>query len=623
MLLSKETKLVAAFDHRHIFLDPHPEPHAAWAERKRIFDLPRSSWADYNPDLISKGGGIFARSAKEIPLSPEVKALSGLTKDRVTPVELIRALLVADVDLLFFGGIGTFVKSSTQAHADVGDRTNDAVRVNGRELRALVVGEGANLGVTQLGRVEYARKGGRINTDAIDNSAGVDTSDHEVNIKILMSGPLRRGGISDAERDSLLTFMAEDVANLVLKDNYDQTRALSVAESTAARDLDASARFIRELERLGKLDRGVEMLPSDEAIRALALENKGLTRPELAVLLAYAKLDLFHEVGTSELTQEDYFSGLLAAYFPPLAVEDFRDELSRHRLAREIIATQLVNRMVNLAGPLFAHRMRELSNAELWQTARAYALADGVFALEALAGRIAELDLKVPAGIQSAMMVDIAELLRRLGLWFIVQLPEGADVASTVETYRTGFLALRGHFSELVSPLEREATEARLARLKESGVPKDVAEDAAILPLLAAVPEIVLLSEAEEVAPQEAAHAYFAVGGLIGLDRLRALAGDIALADHWDRLALRRIVDDLYAAQRLLAGDALRGYAEAKAAAVAGGENAITAWVERRAPEIERTSNFLRELERGGEPTIAKLALANSQIQKLAATASH
>jgi glutamate dehydrogenase len=628
MLLSKETKLVAAFDHRHIFVDPNPEPHAAWAERKRMFDLPRSSWADYNTALISQGGGVFPRTAKEIALSPEMKALTGLSKDKVTTVELIRAILTAEVDLLFFGGIGTFVKSSAQAHGDAGDRTNDALRVNGRDIRALVVGEGANLGVTQLGRVEYAReggaegKGGRIDTDAIDNSAGVDTSDHEVNIKILMSGPLRRREISDADRDSRLTFMAEDVANLVLKDNYDQTLALSVSESTAARDLDASTRFIRELERQGKLDRQVEMLPSDAGIRALARDGKGLTRPELAVLLAYAKLDLFEEVAQSELTQEEYFSTLLADYFPKLAVEHFRGELNRHRLAREIIATQLVNRMVNLAGPLFAHRMRELSNAELWRTARAYALADGVFGLEALAAQIAALDLKVPASVQTGMTADIAELLRRLGLWFIVQLPDGSDVASTVETYRAGFLALKGHFSELVSALEKEATEARLERLERASVPTDIAEDVAILPLLSALPEIVLLSEDRGVAPTEAARVYFAVGGLIGLDRLRSLAGAITLNDHWDRLALRRIVDDLYSAQRLLACDALRTGSDAKPAASSGSAPLVVAWAERRKAEIDRARSFLTELERGGEPSIAKLALANSQIQKLAAASS-
>ncbi len=550
MLCSQETKLLAAFDHRHIFVDPSPEPHAAWAERQRLFDLPRSSWADYNAKLISQGGGVFPRSAKEIVLSDEMKRLSGIAKDRVTPAEFIRALLSADVDLLFFGGIGTFIKSSVQSHADAGDRASDSLRVNGRDVKARVVGEGANLGATQLGRIEYAReggpeaKGGRIDTDAIDNSAGVDTSDHEVNIKILMSGSLRRGELSAAERLSMLTAMTEDVARLVLKNNYDQTLVLSVAELTASRDLDAAARFMRDLERRGTLDREVEYLPSDEAIRALLRDGRGLTRPELAVLLAYAKLDLSHAIEQSELPGDAHFDALLKDYFPPLAAKRFGGELKQHRLAREIVATELANRTVNLAGPLFAHRMRELSNAPLWSSARAFALADGVFHLSDLKARICALDLKISAQIQNSMMADIAELLRRIGLWFIVQLPTD-DMNETVRTYGAGFAALKGRFSTLVSHLEAGAAETRIAALQKAGVPLDVAEDVAVLPLLAAVPEIVLLAQTRGVSPTEAARVYFAMGALVGLDRLRALAGRIVTADHWDRLALRRIIDDL------------------------------------------------------------------------------
>jgi glutamate dehydrogenase len=622
MLCSKETKLLAAFDHRHIFVDPSPEPHAAWAERKRLFDLPRSSWADYDAKLISQGGGIFPRSAKEIVLSDEMKRLSGIAKDRVTPAEFIRALLSAEVDLLFFGGIGTFIKSSAQSHADAGDRTSDSLRVNGRDVKARVVGEGANLGVTQLGRVEYAReggpeaKGGRIDTDAIDNSAGVDTSDHEVNIKILMSGPLRRGQLSAADRLSMLTAMTEDVARLVLKNNYNQTLALSVAELTASRDLDAATRFMRELERKAALDRSVEFLPSDETIRALARDGRGLTRPELAVVLAYAKLDLSLAIEQSELASDSYFDALLKDYFPPLAAKRFASELKNHRLAREIVATELANKAVNLAGPLFAHRMRELSSAPLWCAARAFALADGVFDLSGLKARICALDLKIPAQTQNAMMADIAELLRRIGLWFIVQLPAG-DMNEIVGTYGAGFAALKGRFSGFVSPLEAEAAESRIATFQKAGVPLDVAEDVAVLPLLGAVPEIVLLAQTRGVSAGDAARVYFAMGALVGLDRLRALAGRIVTADHWDRLALRRIIDDLYSAQRLLAGDALL-----RVAHLPVGTNATEAWAKLRAQEMERTASFLSELAEGGDASIAKLALANSQIQKLATTAS-
>ena len=622
MLQSRETRLLAAFDHRHIFIDPTPDALASWTERKRLFDLPRSSWADYNAQLISEGGGVFPRTAKEIALSAEMKTLTGLLKDKATPQELIRALLTAHVDMLFFGGIGTFIKASTQANVDVGDRTNDALRVNGRDIRASVVGEGANLGVTQLGRIEYARsggperKGGRINTDAIDNSAGVDTSDHEVNIKILTSGPLRRGQITMAERDSMLEFMTEDVASLVLRDNYDQTLAISVAEHTAAADLDAAARFMRELERKDRLDRAVEALPDDDTLKALGRTSQGLTRPELAVLLAYAKLDLLADLIESDLVNHPYFDRLLVSYFPKLAVENFESEIQHHRLGREIVATQLVNRLVNLAGPLFVHRMRELANAPQWCIARAFALADDAFSLQQLATRINALDLKVPAATQIAMMADIASLLRRLGLWFIVQLPASAGIGDTVKTYRAGFEAMRGRFSSLVSPLEARMTEARIEELTRAGVPKDVAEDVAVLPLLGAAPEVVLLAETEKVAVDSAARAYFAMGALIGLDRLRALASSIVSTDHWDRLALRRIVDDLYRAQRLLTAEALQTMRPGSGQF--DGAAAVRSWAKLRVSDIEQTANFLEQLERGGEASIAKLSLANSQIQKMA-----
>jgi glutamate dehydrogenase len=478
-----------------------------------------------------------------------------------------------------------------------------------------------------LGRIEYARqggperKGGKINTDAIDNSAGVDTSDHEVNIKILMSGPLRRGELKPADRDSLLAFMTEDVASLVLRDNYDQTMALSVAERSAPGDLDASARFIRELERKGRIDRAVESLPDEETMKALARASLGLTRPELAVLLGHAKLDLSAELSESELVKDHYFETLLVSYFPPLASENFESEVPRHRLAREIIATQLVNQMVNLAGPLFAHRMRELSNAPSWCIARAYALAEGAFDLQELAARINALDLKVPAATQIAMIMDIASLLRRLGLWFIVQLPASAGIAETVQTYRAGFTAMKGRFSTFVSPLEARLTEARIVELTRAGVPLDLAEDVATLPLLGAAPEVVLLAETEKVPMDRAAQTYFAMGALIGLDRFRALAGQIVSTDHWDRLALRRIIDDLYMAQRLLAAEALqRTRSDAKGAAQPDGTAAVRAWAKLRQRDVEQTANFLAQLERGGEASIAKLSLANSQIQKMAAT---
>jgi glutamate dehydrogenase len=621
MLMSKKTRLLSAFDHRHIFIDPDPDPEASWNERKRMFDLPRSSWADYDAKLISKGGGVFSRSAKTIRLSEEMKSLTGLKRDQATPLEVIKALLQAEVDLLYFGGIGTFVKSSAQSHAEAGDRANDAVRVNGKDLRAKVVGEGANLGLTQPGRIEYAMKGGRINTDAIDNSAGVDTSDHEVNIKILMSGPSRRGELSNDERDKILEAMTDDVAALVLEDNYDQTEALSVGESRHFWDVDAAGRFMRALEATGRLDRAVEQLPDDEGLRVRERDKRGLTRPENAVLLAYAKLELFEAVIESGLPDEPYLRRLLVSYFPRLAAERFKSELDSHRLKREITGTQLVNHMVNLAGPLFVHRMRELTNAPSAAVIRAYVLAEGAFGLEALKSRIDALDLKVPAAVQISMQTDIAELLRRLGVWFITHVPLTADIAETVKLYGEGATMMRGRFHLLVSPYEKQTTEARITELQAAGVPMDVAEDVAVLPLLGGMPEIVLLAQQQNVSVEAAAGAYFAAGGQMGLDTLRGNASRAAGSDHWDRLALTRIRHDLFTAQRHLAAEALASAKDmiTDEAGFGRGAAAVRLWAKNRATDVERTKAFLAELERSGPPSVSKLALANSQIQKMAA----
>jgi glutamate dehydrogenase len=617
MLLSTKTKLLAAFDHRHIFIDPDPDMEKSFAERKRMFDLPRSSWADYNAALISEGGGIWSRAAKEILLSPQMKALTGLTAAKATPGEIIKALLKADIDLLWFGGIGTFIKAGSQNNLDVGDRANDAVRVNGVEVRAKVVGEGANLGVTQLGRIEYALSGGRIDTDAIDNSAGVDTSDHEVNLKILLSGPLRRGELSAGARDTLLFEMTDDIAAHVLKDNYDQTLALSVAELRAGADIDSHGRFMRDLERRGKLDRAVEFLPDDEGLRARAKDGKGLTRPELAVLLAYAKLDLDAEIIESALPDESYFASELAGYFPHKAVERFPDVAMHHRLRREIVSTVLANRIVNLAGPAFIQRMTEVAGAPAALAARAFVVAEGAFGLSALKSRIDALDYRVSAETQNGMYADIAELLRRLGLWFLANVPAQADLAGAIALYRAGAEALRGTFASLVSPFEAQVTEARIAELQKAGAPLDIAEDVGVLPLMGAAPEIALLAHAKSLPVDLVAGAYFAIGKTVGLDRLRGLASRIVSAEHWDRLAIRRITDDLYSAQRALTADALAASGAGKTNRDEGAA-AVEAWATAHDDALSRTKNFLAELERGGELSIARLTLASSQVHTLA-----
>jgi glutamate dehydrogenase len=375
MLLSPHIRLVAAFDHRHIFIDPAPDTAASFAERQRLFNLPRSSWMDYDKSLLSAGGAIFDRAAKSIALSPEARAALGLETPSLTPVDLMRAILVAPVDLLYFGGIGTYVKASTESHADAGDRANDALRVDAGHIRARVVGEGANLGFTQRGRIEAALAGCKINTDALDNSAGVDTSDHEVNIKIATGGAIAAGALAREHRDALLFSMTDEVGALVLRDNYQQSQAVSVAAERAAEHHDRLERFMRALERKGRLDRAVEFLPDSAAMRTRATNRQPLTRPELSVLLAYAKIDLNEEILASDLPDDPLLGAELLRYFPTALQQAHEPALRGHRLRREIVTLQVVNSLVNRCGPGFVYNVAQRTGAQGAAIARAFAVA--------------------------------------------------------------------------------------------------------------------------------------------------------------------------------------------------------------------------------------------------------
>ncbi|MGZ5650581.1 MAG: NAD-glutamate dehydrogenase, partial [Usitatibacter sp.] len=410
MLLSRHIKLVAAFDHRHIFLDPNPDPAASFAERERLFNLPRSSWDDYDKKLISKGGGVIARGAKTVAITPEVKAALDIEAAELTPHELLKAILKAPVDLLYNGGIGTYVKASRQSNAEAGDRANDAIRVNGGDLRCRVVAEGGNLGFTQLGRVEYAQKGGHICTDAIDNSAGVDCSDHEVNIKILLGTIMSDGEMTEKQRNKLLAEMTDDVGQLVLVDNYYQTQSLSVAGLRGDKLLDSQAAFIRRLEKAGKLNRAVEYLPSDDEIAERRLAKQGLTSPERAVLLAYSKMTLYEDLLATTLVDDEYVGQALIGYFPPLLRQRYAEAMPRHALKREIVATVVVNSMINRTGSIFVHRMIEETGASPEEVTRAYILVRDIFGLESLWLEIDALDNKVPAQRQYAMLIEVGRL---------------------------------------------------------------------------------------------------------------------------------------------------------------------------------------------------------------------
>src|SRR5215207_4935017 len=475
MLLSPHIRLVGAFDHRHVFLDPNPDPAAGYGERRRLFELPRSSWADYDRSLISEGGGVWPRTAKSITLSAAAQKALGIEADKLTPAELIRALLRAPVNLLWNGGIGTYVKATAENNADVGDKANDAVRVDASQLRCRVVGEGGNLGFTQRGRVEYALAGGRINTDAIDNAGGVNCSDHEVNIKILLDAVVADGDLTAKQRNKLLADMTDAVAERVLRGSYLQTQALSLAVAEAPGMLDVHDRMMRSLEQGRRVDRDLEALPDGEAIVERRAAHAGLTQPELAVLLAYSKITLYAALLDSDLPEDPTLTAELAAYFPAPLPERFADRLERHRLRREIIATRVTNGIVDRAGITFVFRLQEDTGAAAADIARAYVVARHVFDMRGLWAAVEALDLEVAASTQIAMLLEARRLVERATRWLLRSRPPPLDIGSEIERFADGANAVAEALPGVLVDAEREEFEARMAALVDEGVPPALA----------------------------------------------------------------------------------------------------------------------------------------------------
>jgi len=618
MLLSKATRLVAAFDHRHVFIDPDPDPEASWAERKRLFGLPRSSWTDYDPTLISKGGGVFPRTAKEIALSDEARALLGIEAQVVAPVELIRAVLGAEVEMLYFGGIGTYVKGPVESHADVGDKANDAIRLDAGELRAKVVVEGANLAMTQAGRIAFARGGGRINTDAIDNSAGVDTSDHEVNIKILLGRAIASGRLKPEARDPLLAEMTGEVAAHVLAHNYAQTLALSLAEAEAPAEIDAHANFVSELVAAGKLDRRVEGLPGPAAIAELKTRGLGLTRPELAVLLAYAKLELSAELVAGPAPDAPSFEDMLTDYVPT-AHRPFEAEMRGHRLRREIIATSLSNAMVDMAGPTFAARLTSTLHCDAAHAATAFEAARRIFRLRSLWDEIAALDLKAPATAQRMLFQAVAGHLRAQAFWLAghAAAPDGGlpGIQAMIDAYRPAVDALSRAGPDLLSDYDRGQVEARLAGFVEAGAPEALARRVADLMTTRMAVEVARVAESANWPAAAAGRLYHAAGAALGFDRLRGAAVALPTTDDFERRAVRQLlvslVDEQTALTRQVAAGAPTDTAEAAHAAVA-------AWSAPRQAAVERSLRMLSDIEETGGWSFAKLTLAHAALREAA-----
>jgi glutamate dehydrogenase len=613
MLLSEHILLLGAFNHLHIFVDPDPDAATSFAERKRLFELPRSSWSDYNTDLISKGGVIFERSAKSLQLSPEIRACFGIKSEHVTPNELIHAMLKADVELFWNGGIGTYIKAENESHAEVGDRANDALRVNGDQLGAKVVGEGGNLGATQAGRIEYALAGGRINTDAIDNSAGVDCSDHEVNIKILLGDVVTGGDMTLKQRDRLLVEMTDEVADLVLRDNYLQTQALTVLQSHGETRTDEQIRFMKEVEQSGLLDRRIEGLPDDEDLAEWRQRGRRFTRPELSVLFAYAKMDLYPALLASDLPDDPDLEGDLVRYFPAALQERFRDGIMDHRLRREIVATFTTNSIVNRAGITFVRRLSEESGHGVDQVARAYAVARDAFGLRDVWAAIEALDNKVEAEVQTGMFEETMLLVERVTSWMLRHRAQPMAMGETVAAFRPAVEALQKKLPDLVSKARRQSMRRAAERYEKSGVPKDTAATVASLRTLAAVCDVVDGAENSGLDVIDIATVFFDVGEELGNEWLRDMVGRLTVEDRWDRLAQQALIEESFQQQRALTTFVLSSTQGVPA------DKATAKWIDANRAAVARTRAVLADLKSANTPVdLAMASVASRALRSLA-----
>jgi glutamate dehydrogenase len=618
MLLSRHIRLVAAFDHRHIFLDPDPHPSRSYQERQRLFALPRSTWDDYDRSLISGGGGVYPRTAKAIPVTPPLAAALGLVDppDNLTPAELIRAILLAPVDLLWNGGIGTYVKASTESHADVGDKANDPVRVNGGQLRCRVVGEGGNLGLTQPGRIEYALAGGRINTDFIDNSGGVDCSDREVNIKILLAG----AGLTGPDRDQLLADMTDEVAALVLRANYDQAWALGKARVQSAPLLPVHRRMLADLERTGALDRSLEALSTDAELQVRAETGQGgLTTPEFAVLLAYVKNVLQEEIVASELPDEPWTAHLLTSYFPPPLPQRFPEALTTHRLHREIASLVLVNEVVNRGGTSFVYRAVEETGAPAADVLRAYVVVRDVFGLHDLWSAVEALDSQVPIAAQTTIYLATRRLMDRAVRWLLQNRRSPLDVPREIAALRPGVSRLLPRLGTLFRGAEREVVCSHRDALVAQRIPEPTADWAARVNYSFGLLDIVELTRAGGVDPaspavDHAAEVYFAISERFRVDSLLSKISALPREDRWQTLARMALRYDLYAALAALTAEVLSATSPGT-----DPEARVFEWEQRNAASITRTRNAIGEFD-GSRADLAALSVVLRQIRTLVRT---
>jgi glutamate dehydrogenase len=611
MLLSKHIKLLGAFNHMHIFVDPNPDPAKSWTERKRLFDTPGTSWEDYNAKLLSKGGAIFSRKSKSLDLSPEIRQCLGITKKSVTPDELMGHLLRAEIDLMWFGGIGTYIKANTESHLDVGDRANDAIRINGAELGCKVIGEGANLGCTQLGRIEYALHGGRLNTDSIDNSAGVDSSDHEVNIKILVDAVMAKGGLTQKSRNSLLASMTDEVGNLVLTHNYRQTQAMSMVENKDVHGLANHQRLMRFLERQGRLDRSVEFLPDDEIIGERALARRGLTRPEISVMLSYAKIWLYDEIMASSMPDDAYLFDDLVTYFPGPLQKKYTKQIGQHRLRREIIASRATNSLVDRAGDTFVLEFMEKTGLGAAAIARAYVIARDALQLRDMWQAIEALDNKVSSDVQMAMLTDINHLLEWVVLWFLRNGSNGLALGANIDAYRTGVQELVNGINKALPSHYVTDAEMRARAYIDQGVPAALAAKIVGLVNLYSACDVVRLADNRKSGVIDVGRVYYLVGSRFRLGRLRAAAEKMESDSHWQQLAIAALIEEIYSHQLALTRRVIDHAGEKDAG------KAVQSWIDANPDLVGPTEQLLNELWATEVNDLSMIAVASRQFRAM------
>nr|WP_321461480.1 NAD-glutamate dehydrogenase [uncultured Cohaesibacter sp.] len=610
MLLSKETRLIAAFDHRDIFIDPDPNPAKSWKERKRVFDLGRSSWQDYDQSLISKGGGIFSRSEKSIALSKEAKAILGITKAKVTPQELMKAILMAPVDLLWFGGIGTYIRASSETDADADDRANDAIRITPKDLRVKVIGEGANLGVTQRARIEFDHLGGRCNSDAIDNSAGVNSSDMEVNIKIAFGAAIRENKIDLEGRNKILVEMTQNVSDLILRNNYLQTLSISLTELRGMEDFGYQRRLMERLEEAGELDRVVEFLPDNEALKEARKKGQPLSRAEVGLLLAYAKNSLYGELLQSSFPDDPYLERELVQYFPEKMRETYIEEIRTHRLRREIISTVISNSMINRGGATLIPRIADKTGASLQEIARAYVITRDSFSLPQLNAAIDDLDNKISGATQLKLYGEVQKLLLGKIQWFMRNIPAATPIAETVELYSKGIKELSANIDQYLPTYLTELVQKESRAYEQSGIPAELAARIARLFLIADIPDMVLIAEKSHHSLSEVADAYFAVAGQLDIGRIDALAEDLDVSDYYEDLALDRVRDLISSAHNQMTAYVL-GLATKE-------KSGMEIWLEQEASAIKRTVKSVNAITESDDLTVSKFSVAAGLLSDLA-----